>query len=92
MSEKVTKVVWTHQAREALTSILNYRYKDIPTARKIVRTDIIQATKQLTFSKQFQKDDIYPLYRRIVVRDYKILYREIDRVIYVMNIVCTKAS
>jgi len=92
MSEKVTKVFWTRQAREALASILNYRYKDIPTARKIVRTDIIDATKQLTFSTQFQKDDIYPMYRRIVIRDYKVLYKEINSTIYIMNVICTKAS
>jgi plasmid stabilization system protein ParE len=91
MSEKVTNVIWTRQAREAISVILQYRYKDIPTARKIVRADIIVATKQLTFTKQFQKDDIYPIYRRIVVRDYKILYKEIDTTVYIMNVVCTKA-
>lgn|GEM_PF-4923453 len=29
-------VFWTHQAYESLQQILDYRYKDIPHARKIV--------------------------------------------------------
>ena len=37
MTHKITKVVWTRQARESLKSILDYRYKEIPSARNIVR-------------------------------------------------------
>ena len=92
MSEKVRKVVWTRQARESLTGILEYRYAEIPLAYKIVRSDIIQASKNVVFSQQFQKDDIFPEYRRIIVRDYKILYKEIDAVVYVLNVVCSKAD
>tara|TARA_R110002072_G_scaffold72354_1_gene172987 strand:+ start:7315 stop:7587 length:273 start_codon:yes stop_codon:yes gene_type:complete len=86
------KIVWTRQARESLTSILEYRYSEIPSAYKIVRTDIIQASKNIVFSKQFQKDDVFPQYRRIIVRDYKILYKEENSVIYILNVVCTKAG
>lgn len=89
MIEKVAKVVWTRQARESLNAILDYRYKDIPEARKIVRKDIITASKEIVFTKQFQEDDIYPQYRRIIVRDYKVLYKEDMNYVYIMNIVCT---
>ncbi|WP_339609659.1 type II toxin-antitoxin system RelE/ParE family toxin [uncultured Planktosalinus sp.] len=92
MSEKINKIVWTRQARESLNSILEYRYSEIPTAYKIVRSDIIQASKNIQFSKQFQKDDIFPKYRRIVVRDYKILYKEKNDTIYILNVVCTLAG
>lgn len=92
MSKKVNKIVWTRQARESLHSILEYRYSEIPSAYKIVRSDIIQASKNITFSKQFQKDDIFPKYRRIVVRDYKILYKEENNTIYILNVVCTLAG
>ena len=92
MAEKVVKVVWTRQARESLTNILDYRYKDIPDARKIVRKDIISASKEIVFVKQFQQDDIYPQYRRIVVRDYKVLYKEDINYVYIMNVVCTNAQ
>lgn len=90
--EKVSTVVWTRHARESLTAILDYRYKNIPSARKIVRKDIIDSSKQIVFSKQYQKDEIFPEYRRIVVRDYKILYKEIDEVIYILNVVCSKLA
>ncbi|OBQ55424.1 type II toxin-antitoxin system RelE/ParE family toxin [Tamlana sp. s12] len=92
MLDKVSKVAWTRQARESLTKILDYRYKNLQSARSIVRKAIIDASKQIVFSKQYQKDDIFPEYRRIVVRDYKILYKEVKGVAYILNIVCTKAS
>ena len=91
MIEKVAKVVWTRQARESLNEILDYRYKDIPKARKIVRKDIITASKEIVFTKQFQEDEIYPQYRRIIVRDYKVLYKEDMNYVYIMNVVCTVA-
>ena len=40
MVSKITKVVWTRQARESLNEILDYRYEKTPSARKIVRKDI----------------------------------------------------
>lgn len=92
MTPKISKKVWTLQAREALNEILNYRYKEIPSARKIVRRDIISSSKKITFPKQYQSDDIYPKYRRIIVRDYKILYKEIGNTSYIMNVVCIKAK
>ncbi|MBC8754267.1 hypothetical protein H2O64_06255 [Kordia sp. YSTF-M3] len=92
MAEKVSKIVWTRQAREALTSILDYRYKNIPSARKIIRNDIISSSKEIVFIMQFQEDDIYPKYRRIIVRDYKVLYTEKKGTIYIMNVVCTKTK
>jgi len=88
---KITQVVWTRQARESLTSILDYRYKDLPAARKIVRKDIIQASKKIVFTDQYQQDEIFPNYRRIIVRDYKLLYKERKGSVYILNVVCTKA-
>lgn len=92
MPNKITKVVWTRQARESLNAILDYRYKKIPSARKIVRKDIIDASKQLVFAKQYQIDEVFPAYRRIVIRDYKILYKQVKGMAYMLNVVCTRAS
>jgi plasmid stabilization system protein ParE len=92
MIEKVAKVVWTRQARKSLNEILDYRYKDIPEARKIVRKDIITTSKEIVFTKQFQQDEVYPQYRRIIVRDYKILYKEDINYVYIMNVICTVAT
>lgn len=92
MSDKRIQVVWTRQARESLNAILAYRYKDIPSAKKIIRKDIINASKKIVFAEQYQKDEIFPQYNRIIVRDYKILYKEISGIAYILNVICTKAS
>ncbi|MBC9795862.1 type II toxin-antitoxin system RelE/ParE family toxin [Sinomicrobium weinanense] len=92
MARKITQVVWTRQARESLNAILDYRYKDIPTARRIVRKDIIGASKEIVFAEQYQRDEIFQEYRRIIVRDYKILYKEQKGVVYILNVICTKAN
>jgi plasmid stabilization system protein ParE len=93
MSEQnITHVVWTLQARQALKEILDYRYKDIPEARKIVRKEIISTSKEIVFAEQYQRDPISPSYRRIIVRDYKLLYKAEKGTAYIMNVVCTKAK
>lgn len=88
----IEKVVWTHQALKSLAEILNYRYTDIPEARKVVHREILSYSKKIVFAEQYQKDDIFPEYRRIIVRDYKLLYKEEKGIIYIMNLVCTKSS
>lgn len=51
MSGKITQVVWTQHARTPLNAILDYRYKDILSARKIVRKGVIVASKQIVFAE-----------------------------------------
>lgn len=92
MSARVRKVVWVRQAREALYAILDYHYSETPTAYEIVKKDIVNASKNIAFSEQYQQDDIFPEYRRIIVRDYKILYKEEYGIVYILNVVCTKAG
>ena len=92
MQQKVSKIVWTRQARLSLNNILDYRYKDIPKARKIVRADIVNASKSITFPKQFPPDNINPHFRKILVRDYKILYKNHKTNIFIMNVVCILAE
>ncbi|HET8810727.1 MAG TPA: type II toxin-antitoxin system RelE/ParE family toxin [Flavobacteriaceae bacterium] len=92
MSERVKKVIWTPTAKKKLNSILSYRYAKIPSAWEIVENDIISTSRNIVFSEQYQKDDIYPTYRKIIVRDYKILYRHEEEVVFIVNIVCTRAG
>ncbi len=93
MSKKIiAKVAWTLQARQSLKEILDYRYKEVPKARKIVRKDVIDSSKQIVFAEQYQRDNVFPQYRRIIIRDYKLLYRENKNIAYIMNVVCTKAN
>lgn len=92
MSKKITQVVWIRQARESLNAILDYRYRNSPSARKIVRNDIINSSKEIVFSEQYQQDDIFSEYRRIIVRDYKIIYKEQKGIAYMLNVVGTRAK
>lgn len=89
---KVSRIVWTQLAQKALKEILNYRYKNIPSARTAVRSAIISASKNIVFYTQYQNDEIFPQYRRIYVRDYKLLYTQRKGVVYIVNVVCTRAK
>ncbi len=87
------KIIWTKQAKVELKKIYEfYKKKSLQGARN-VRSDLLQSPKTIYFSKQYQVDDINPKYRRIVVRgDYKILYKEEQGVIKVMDIVGVRQS
>ncbi|WP_125722929.1 type II toxin-antitoxin system RelE/ParE family toxin [Flavobacterium ustbae] len=68
------KVVWTHTAKNHLRTIFNfYKEKSIQGANNI-KNEILDATKKIHFAEQYQKDEIEPEYRRIIIRDYKILF------------------
>ncbi len=86
------KVIWTKQAKEALRSIYDYYKEKSLQGAKNVKSDLLHSPKTIHFSKQYQVDDINPKYRRIVVRDYKVLYKEDKEAIQVMDIVSTKQS
>lgn len=86
------KIIWTKQAKSALKDIFDYYKEKSPQGAKNVKSDLLQSPKTIHFSKQYQVDDINPKYRRIVVRDYKVLYKEDKGVIQVMDIVCTLQS
>jgi len=59
---------------------------------KNVKSDLLNSPKKIFFSKQYQVDEINPKYRRIVVRDYKILYKENEETVWIMDIVSTRQS
>jgi addiction module RelE/StbE family toxin len=86
------KIIWSRQAKEALKSIYDYyKERSLQGARNVM-ADLLQSPKTVHFSKQYQVDDINPKYRRIVVRDYKVLYKEDNGTIQVMDIVSTRQS
>lgn len=59
---------------------------------KNVHSDLLQSPKTIRFARQYQVDDINPNYRRIVVRDYKILYTEREGTIQIVDIVGARQS
>jgi plasmid stabilization system protein ParE len=86
------KIIWTNQAKSALKSIYDYYKEKSLQGANNVKSDLLQSLRTIHFAKQYQIDEINPKYRRIVVRDYKVLYKENKGFIHVMDIVCTLQS
>lgn len=86
------KIIWSEQAKIALRHIYDFYKKKSVQGAKNVKSDLLKSPKTIQFAKQYQLDDINPKYHRIVVRDYKVLYREEDGVIKIVDIVSTKQS
>jgi len=88
------KVIWSNRAKAQLKSIHDYiKYKKkSPQGAANVRKDILQASKNIVFEAQYQEDEIEPEYRRIVVRHYKLLYKEKDGKILILRLFDTYQS
>lgn len=82
------KTEWTDKAKTQLKQIHDYlKYeKKTPQGAANVKADLIQASKGVTYADQYQKDDINPNYRRIVVRHYKLIYKEENGKIIILRI------
>ena len=86
------KIIWTKQAKVSLKNIYNfYKPKSLQGAKNVI-SDILQSPKSIQYSKQYQLDDINPNYRRIAVRDYKLIYKERDNTIQIIDVISTKQS
>lgn len=88
--DKLLEVVWTYTAKNQLKTIYNYYKEKSVQGANNIKNEILNATKNIRFSEQYQNDEIEPEYRRIIVRDYKILYLVEDEVIYISKIFSTK--
>jgi plasmid stabilization system protein ParE len=86
------KKVWTNTAKAQLKTIYeNYKIKSLQGA-KIIKDEILQATKELHFAEQYQQDEMEPEFRRIIVRHYKLLYIEKDGIIFIARIFDTRQN
>lgn len=88
------KVIWSNRAKAQLKSIHDYiKYKKkSPQGATNVKRDILQASKDIVYADQYQQDEIEPDYRRIVVRHYKLLYKEKDGNILILRLFDTYQS
>jgi len=88
------KVIWSNRAKAQLKSIHDYiKYKKkSPQGASNVRKDILQASRNIVFTEQYQQDEIQSEYRRIVVRHYKLLYKEKDGTIQILRLFDTYQS
>jgi|GEM_PF-650146 len=68
-----------------------YKEKSLQGAKK-VKSDLLQAPKAIHYSEQYQVDEMNPKYRRIVVRDFKILYTETKEEVRILDVISTRQS
>ena len=80
-------VIWTSKSFEDISNIHNYLSNkiSIETANKII-DEIYQAPNSITFVEQFQIDEYRKNCRRIIVRNYKILYHIKDSEIFIIRV------
>lgn len=75
MTIKTISITWTSRAKldvkHIYSQLLNKNSIDV--SQKI-RDEIINAPKMIIFPEQFQIEEYMPELRRIIVRNYKILY------------------
>ena len=66
---------WTNEAIFDLKRIYNYllEWNSQDIAVKII-DEILNAPNDIVFGEQYQIDEFFPNYRRIIIRNYKILY------------------
>ena len=68
------KKVWTVTAKLQLKAIYQYHRLNSLQSANLLKSEILQATKEIYFVEQYQQDEIEPEFRRIFIRNYKILY------------------
>ncbi|TXI69178.1 type II toxin-antitoxin system RelE/ParE family toxin [Flavobacterium sp. UBA6195] len=83
----IFSVIWTSKSFEDISNIHYYLSHKISleTANKII-DEIYQAPNTITFVEQFQMDEYRKDCRRIIVRNYKILYYIKDSEIFIIRI------
>jgi|SRR5690606_8926954 len=75
MSEITYSIIWTNEAKSDLKDIYNFIKKKSLQGAKNVVTDIRNAPKSVRFAHQHESEYYNHKYKRIIVRNYKILYR-----------------
>jgi plasmid stabilization system protein ParE len=86
------EVVWSKTATTQLKQVYDYLkyYRKTPQGAENVRRDILNATSNILAVEQYQKDDINPNYRRIVVRNYKLIFKESGSKIIILRVFDTR--
>lgn len=80
-------IIWASISFEDISNIHNYLSNkiSIETANKII-DEIYQVPNSITFVEQFQIDEYRKDCRRIIVRNYKILYHIKDSEIFIIRV------
>ncbi len=81
------KITWTSKSFEDISHIykyLSYRIS-VETANKII-DEIYHAPSTIKYVEQFQTDEYRKDCRRIIVRNYKILYTIINSEVFIIRV------
>lgn len=74
--QKPITILWDNQAKADLKLIFEFLQIKSPQGAKNVISDIVAQSKNIRFVEQYQVDEfVGEPYRRIIVRDYKIIYK-----------------
>lgn len=88
------KTIWTNIAKQELKQIFDYfKYvKLTPSGANTIKMEIIEASRSIRFPEQYQIDEINSNYRRVIVRNYKIVYRVENEIVYILRIFDTRQN
>ena len=87
MSNSIYAIFWTTNAKLDLKDIyLSLEQNITPLVANKVIDEIFGSLNSITFSDQFQIDEYRIDCRRIITRNYKILYQFHNNTIYVVRI------
>ena len=82
------QVIWSQRSKAKLKAIYKFYIEEKRTSHggRTIINEILKAGNSIIFSEQYQRDEIEPEYRRIIVRHYKLLYKEINGKIVILKI------
>lgn len=94
MAKTSYKIVWTDEAKLDLKNIFNFIKRKSLQGAKNVMNDILNSPKSVHFYRQ-NESELYNLqYLRIIVRNYKVLYKiiEVDKELVIHAVYDTRQS
>jgi len=81
------KVKWTLKASTDLREIYKFYSKKSKIAADKIVNQLLDAPAKIRFEDQYRKDDYNPKYRRLLVGDFRILYRCIDTELIIFGVI-----
>jgi addiction module RelE/StbE family toxin len=87
MSNTKFEIFWTSNAKEDLKEIyISLKNKISKEAAIKIRNELFNCANQIVFAEQFQLDEYRLDCRRIVIRNFKILYQIRENSIFVIRV------
>jgi plasmid stabilization system protein ParE len=80
-------IYWTYKAKDDLKDIYFSLKKNISKeSAQEIREELYSSPSRITFAEQFQIDEYRLDCRRIIVRNYKLLYQFQDNSIFIIRV------